>query len=165
MCVVAAAAALLMVACSSDESERTVTTDHEDPLGGGLLQATTICRDFAAESGTGASTATFVSSTTVGQVNALLEGAGREPVAEWASLDDDEPIAVCGYSTGDPEADAGTAPTTTCPDGSVSSLGAPDQVSYLVDATGHGIPDMTQEILQERGAGVTIDPCPSIPAG
>jgi hypothetical protein len=165
MCAVAVAAALLTAACSSDGSERTVATDHDDSPGGGLLQATTTCRDFAAEAGTGESTATYVSSTTVGAVNALLEGAGREPVAEWASMADDEPIAVCGYSNGNPDADAGTAPTTICPDGSVSSLSTPDQAQFLVDATGHGIPDVTQELLQEQGVAATLDPCAAVPAG
>lgn len=164
MCVVAAVAALTMAACSSDETERSVTTDHEDARGGGLLRATTTCRDYAAEAGTGESTATMVSSTTVGEVNALLANAGREPVAEWASLADDTPIAVCGYSSAAPEAEAGTAPTTICPNGDAVSLSAPSQVQYLVDPSGKGIPDVTQEILQEQHEDVTLDPCLGSPA-
>src|SRR5690606_16147639 len=86
------------------------------------------------------------SASSVGVMRQVLAELDKEPIAEWADLDDGDFVAVCNYPLG--AVDVGGGPTTTCPDGEVVSIAVPNQAQYLVTADGVAVRDVTQDNLE-----------------
>ncbi len=130
---------------SSSEAEGEQMPDRAR-VSEGLDRAATICQEhrsanpeLAANDGSVAASA-----TTVGQMQAVLEELGEDPIAEWATRPDDDFIAACTYPL---PTDFSSAPTTICADGSTVVLADPNQVHLLVDEEGNSVADPSQSAV------------------
>ena len=139
----AIAIAVLAAGCSDNgtaaESER--VGDPVDPL----EKASVLCDGFMAEIADLQPRLGGVSASSVGEIRQVLDDLGEDSIPEWAKHEDGDFIAICGYPLGEPDPLA--TPTTICPNGEVRSLSEPAQAQYLVDGSGLGVRDITQDDL------------------